>query len=1012
MAANPLPVLQGISAAAVRSIPDQWSAAWFRRFVTNYLQPADVRNGTGVGISITGNNTDPVTLSSVLFTKVPAGDFLGGPVSGPPAFPTFRPISGPDLPGGFTGFANPGHLIDLTTHNGVATTAMRSDAAPALDVTISPTMTGLWEFAPSLANQAAIVVVSSNAPTHGNADVAIVRAGSTANAFGQGPNVQLSDSTGATFSMLQQSGGQTELWQGSGGTQHQLAFWNSGRTLTLAQPNTNQAALIVISGNSPTTGNADVTVQRAGSTAGAFAEGPNIQLVDSVASTFTVLQQSGGNTELWQGVSATRNLAAFWNSNRTLTLMAPASGQAALIVNSGNSPTTGNADVTILRAGSTANAFGEGANLQLVDSVANTFTDIQQSGGQTEFWVGTGATRNQAIVIANNGVVTVNAQTAGSFFGVNGNINGVIAGGVTNSNAGASAGTDLFLNNGTNALALQLYGTGFTGTPLTGGPTGQQALLASTGAIPLSLGANQIAALTFNSAGTTTFNAPAAAGTVVINGQLNQEALLINAQGGAFGDCVITGSSATHTISGGITNTSTGAGAATNWNVNNSVHTMVMEMTSTGFTGSIIPGSPTGEAALLASNGAIPLMFGSNHTYAGQINPNGGWQMNPTAGIGLQIVGVTGSQTIVMSNGTGLLQNTTLVPSLVMNSVGVDFCMLQNDASQVWSIAVGGLSTALGTPLLQWGNTGQFTLNTTAAGVALNVLGSSTGATAIQISNGGSGSTGSVVDMALTNGVNGLAMQLYGTGFTGTPLTSGPAGQQAVLASTGSIPLLIGANQTAQMKFVSGGGIVVNPPTTASSVAFQVNGTTNGYVVAVDAAVAANQSFGLLVNAGTNANDICAIFQNATGAVINCEIRGDGQIFGLCATSGGLNSMSPDTGTFTASATGFTTTPTCTCTWYKMGRIVTLNIAGLSGTSNATTFTLTGLPAVIQVATTANQSSGAVADVNAGAQEFLATVLISAASGTITISRNESATGWTATGTKALNNCTITYQIT
>lgn len=50
------------------------------------------------------------------------------------------------LPGGFTGFANPTATIGLAAVNGVATTAMRSDAAPPLSQAIVPTWTGRHTF--------------------------------------------------------------------------------------------------------------------------------------------------------------------------------------------------------------------------------------------------------------------------------------------------------------------------------------------------------------------------------------------------------------------------------------------------------------------------------------------------------------------------------------------------------------------------------------------------------------------------------------------------------------------------------------------------------------------------------------------------------------------------------------------------------------------------------------------------------------------------------------------------
>jgi hypothetical protein len=60
--------------------------------------------------------------------------------------PSFRAIGPQDLPGQFNGFGNPSATVGLTAKNGTATTAMRSDGAPALDVGITPTWTGAHVF--------------------------------------------------------------------------------------------------------------------------------------------------------------------------------------------------------------------------------------------------------------------------------------------------------------------------------------------------------------------------------------------------------------------------------------------------------------------------------------------------------------------------------------------------------------------------------------------------------------------------------------------------------------------------------------------------------------------------------------------------------------------------------------------------------------------------------------------------------------------------------------------------
>lgn len=62
----------------------------------------------------------------------------------------FSAIQASDLPGSFSGFANPSATIGLTAVNGSATTAMRSDAAPAISQSITPTWTASHTFAATM----------------------------------------------------------------------------------------------------------------------------------------------------------------------------------------------------------------------------------------------------------------------------------------------------------------------------------------------------------------------------------------------------------------------------------------------------------------------------------------------------------------------------------------------------------------------------------------------------------------------------------------------------------------------------------------------------------------------------------------------------------------------------------------------------------------------------------------------------------------------------------------------
>jgi hypothetical protein len=72
---------------------------------------------------------------------------------------------------------------------------------------------------------------------------------------------------------------------------------------------------------------------------------------------------------------------------------------------------------------------------------------------------------------------------------------------------------------------------------------------------------------------------------------------------------------------------------------------------------------------------------------------------------------------------------------------------------------------------------------------------------------------------------------------------------------------------------------------------------------------------------------------------------------GIAFNGGGTNLNYHLTGTFTMGVTGFTTSPTGTASYTRIGDKVALVIPAISGTSNSTGFTLTGIPAAIRPTT-------------------------------------------------------------
>ncbi len=153
---------------------------------------------------------------------------------------------------------------------------------------------------------------------------------------------------------------------------------------------------------------------------------------------------------------------------------------------------------------------------------------------------------------------------------------------------------------------------------------------------------------------------------------------------------------------------------------------------------------------------------------------------------------------------------------------------------------------------------------------------------------------------------------------------------------------------------------------------------------------------------------------NAGGSV-GLRITTGNAIQGLGPVAAALVDMTPDKGTFTITATGNdgTGTITGTATWSRNGNQATIAIPYLVSTSNATTFTLTGIPAAIQPATLTQVVHGL--DITDGSANKFGggEIQITAASGTWTVFNNGTNT-WTASGSKSLgsgNPQTISYML-
>ena len=117
--------------------------------------------------------------------------------------------------------------------------------------------------------------------------------------------------------------------------------------------------------------------------------------------------------------------------------------------------------------------------------------------------------------------------------------------------------------------------------------------------------------------------------------------------------------------------------------------------------------------------------------------------------------------------------------------------------------------------------------------------------------------------------------------------------------------------------------------------------------------------------------------------------------------------LSPAIATFTITATGFTTTVTGTARYVLLGTIVILFIPSLTGTSNATTLTLTGLPSAIQPTQTSFEELR-VAD---NGVDILGIARLNSGSTTIDLFSSIALGVWTIVGTKTIYPLYICYHL-
>lgn len=155
----------------------------------------------------------------------------------------------------------------------------------------------------------------------------------------------------------------------------------------------------------------------------------------------------------------------------------------------------------------------------------------------------------------------------------------------------------------------------------------------------------------------------------------------------------------------------------------------------------------------------------------------------------------------------------------------------------------------------------------------------------------------------------------------------------------------------------------------------------------------------------------------ATNTILRMSLAANGGLFMAGATGGSQGAgtinatglfvngvavagATTSTGISTFTFNGIAGSPTGNMEWWTIGNFAFIQLGSVTGTSNATTFTITGVPAQIQPNATCNIPVPVWTVRDNGV--LLANVQASITGGTITMNAASAGNGWTASGNKGV----------
>jgi hypothetical protein len=427
--------------------------------------------------------------------------------------------------------------------------------------------------------------------------------------------------------------------------------------------------------------------------------------------------------------------------------------------------------------------------------------------------------------------------------------------------------------------------------------------------------------------------------------------------------------------------------------------------------------SPTAHNLLIGAGASAMTLLAPSATSGVPLISQGS-SADPVYGTALVAGGGTG---LVTTTAYGLIAGGTTATGNFQNvGTGASGTMLQgagNAALPAWSTATYPSTTTINQLLYSSANntiTGLATANNavlSTGGTGIPVL-STTLPSGLTIPGyAASGANGDITSMTgLTGALRAPTAILDSNGnnqFVFTTVTSAVNYINVLNSATGNYPILRGTGTDAAVGFnfqSKNGYFQFSDYTTTNPAAIVLFATagTLGVGFAAPSSLAGNTVWTL------PSADSAGLWQSNGSAVLsitNTPVLGTPASGTLTNCTGYTVANLADVAwtdfSGTIGYTGFSGTPTTTYARYKkIGKTLFFQI-DMSGTSNSTAFTITGMPATSAIGT--NTNSPVYQAVNNGTPNYTVQFSMSASSTTLVMTLSNNASGWTNTGTKGIS---------